>query len=372
MDKPIRILNVVGKMDIGGTETLIMNIYRKIDRNKIQFDFMVHTEEHCTFDDEIISLGGRIYRLPQYNVKNHFTYKKKWNEFFKNHGEYKILHAHMTGPAAVFIPIAKKYGCYTIAHSHTAGAKGGVRQSVINAYQIPIRFETDYMMACSEEAAKWTFGKNALKRTNIRIIKNGIDTDRFTKSEEKRKEIRNEFDLENKFVMTYIARLHPMKNHLFLLDIFKEVLKRNDNSGLLIVGEGSEREHIQSRIRELGIEDKVILTGVRQDVDKILAAADVFCMTSLFEGLGIVLIEAQACDVKCICGDNIPQEANVTHSLTMLSLNELPAEWAKECLKYKDGYTNPNAKKLIKDSGYDINDTVRWLEYFYKEHRKGR
>lgn len=372
MGNPIRILNVVGRMNIGGTESLIMNIYRKIDREKIQFDFLVHTEEHCTFDDEIESNGGRIYRIPQYNVANHFEYKKKWNEFFKKHGEYKILHAHMTGPAAVFIPIAKKYGCFTIAHSHTAGARGGIRQSVINAYQIPIRFVTDYMMACSVEAAKWTFGNKALEKENLKIIKNGIDLDRFTESDIKRKEIRDEFDLENKFVVVYIARLHPMKNHSFLLEIFREILKRNDNSALLIVGGGSEKDNIQKRAEELGIEGQVILAGVRQDVDKILAASDVFCMTSLFEGFPVSLIEAQACGVKCICGNNISQDINVTNTVTRLSLNAPAAEWAEECLKHKDGYTISNAKELIKDSGYDINNTVEWLERFYEGHRKGR
>ena len=148
-----RVLIVLGKLKRGGAETLVMNIYRTIDRSVVQFDFVVHTPDRYDYDDEIESLGGKIYRFPQYNVLNHFEYKRCWNRFFAEHPEYRIIHAHMTGSASVFLPIAKKYGLVTIAHSHIALSQKGIRQKVIDLYRLPLKNQADYLFACSNDSS---------------------------------------------------------------------------------------------------------------------------------------------------------------------------------------------------------------------------
>lgn len=203
-------------------------------------------------------------------------------------------------------------------------------------------------------------------------MQNGIDLERFSENAEKKSEAIKEFNLADKFVMTYVARLHPMKNHSFLLDIFKEVLRQEENARLIIVGSGMERENIENKAKNLGIDDKVIMTGARNDTDKILCVTDVFCMTSLFEGFPVSLIEAQACGIKCICPNHITKTVNITNSVTMLDLNSSAKVWADECLKYKNGEKIKNAKQMVKSSGFDINDTAEWLEKFYLSNKNGR
>ncbi|MBD9070111.1 MAG: glycosyltransferase, partial [Ruminococcaceae bacterium] len=275
-----RVLIVLGKLKRGGAETLVMNIYRTIDRSVVQFDFIVHTPDRYDYDDEIESLGGKIYRFPQYNVLNHFEYKRCWNRFFAEHPEYRIIHAHMTGSASVFLPIAKKYGLVTIAHSHIALSQKGIRQKVIDLYRLPLKNQADYLFACSNDAGVWMFGEKATTRDNYYIIRNGVDTDKFAFSSDKRDKIRAELGLDGKFVIGNVSRFHIQKNHYLLIDVFAEIKKENSNAVLLLVGDGDLRGAIEEKVKSLGLADSVIFTGVRTDIDCILSAVDVFVMTS--------------------------------------------------------------------------------------------
>ena len=193
MSNPNRVLLVFGKLNRGGAETLAMNIFRKIDRDKIIFDFAVHTDEHCDYDDEVEALGGRIYRFTRYNGVNHNQYISEWESFFENHNEYKIIHAHSTGSAAIYLKIAKEHGLITISHSHTvAPKKKGARQVAVNAFRLPLKNISDYLFACSEESGEWMFGEEAVLQPNYRTIKNGIDLEKFRFTEEKRISVRTE------------------------------------------------------------------------------------------------------------------------------------------------------------------------------------
>ena len=161
MSEPIRILHVFGQMNRGGAETMIMNLYRHIDRTKIQFDFMVHSEEKCAFDDEIGQLGGKIYRVPRYNGRNHFLYIKEWSKFISNHKEYKIIHGHIRSTASFYLKVCKDNDRVTIIHSHSTSSGSGIISSVVkNILQYPIRKIADYFIACSIPAGKWLFGEN--------------------------------------------------------------------------------------------------------------------------------------------------------------------------------------------------------------------
>lgn len=360
-----RVLIVLGKLKRGGAETLVMNIYRTIDRSVVQFDFIVHTPDRYDYDDEIESLGGKIYRFPQYNVLNHFEYKRCWNRFFAEHPEYRIIHAHMTGSASVFLPIAKKYGLVTIAHSHIALSQKGIRQKVIDLYRLPLKNQADYLFACSNDAGVWMFGEKATKRDNYYIIRNGVDTDKFAFSSDKRDKIRAELGLDGKFVIGNVSRFHIQKNHYLLIDVFAEIKKENSNAVLLLVGDGDLRGAIEEKVKLLGLADSVIFTGVRTDIDCILSAMDVFIMTSFNEGLPVSLVEAQASGLHIVATDTISSEINLTDLVEFCSLDDSPKKWACSALKYADGYERRNTKAEIAASGYDIVSTTEELKQFY-------
>lgn len=363
--EPKRVLLVFGRLNRGGAETMAMNIYRNIDRSKLQFDFMVHTTDKCDYDDEILSLGGRIYAVPRYNIANHFKYKKCWDAFMKQHPEYKIVHAHMSGSAGVFLPICKKYGCYVISHSHTVAPKNGLRQVVVNSFRYPLRHISNYMFGCSDQAGEWMFGKKAVKKSNYATLKNGIDIETFAFSPEKRKRIREELNIEDKFVICNVARFDVAKNHLFLIDIFNELYKQNSNSILLLVGDGTLRGDIEKKIAEYNLQDSVILTGVRPDVDALLSASDVFAMPSAFEGLPVSLIEAQTNGLHIVATDVISPEIHITDLVELYSTQKGAKEWADILLKYSDGYKRKNTADKIIAAGYDIKTSAKQLEEFY-------
>ncbi len=367
MSKPERVLLVFGTLNRGGAETLAMNVFRNIDRDKIVFDFVVHTSEKCDYDDEIECLGGIIYRFPRYNVLNHFTYKNQWKIFLDTHKEYKIIHAHNTATAAVYFPMAKKCGIFTIAHSHIAKSQSGIRQKVVDLYRLPLRYSADYLFACSQIAGQWLFGKNVSKRDNYKVINNGVDCDKFAYNENYRNEIRKEFNIEGRFVVGNISRFHIQKNHSFLIDIFNELHKNDSNSVLLLVGTGDLKDEIQNKVNQLGLNDCVIFAGVRSDIEKILSAIDVFCMPSFREGLPVSLVEAQASGVHIVGSDTISKEIKLTDLVEFCSLRDSPSVWSREILKYSQGYARINTKKQLADCGYDINQTAKWLQNFYLE-----
>jgi glycosyltransferase involved in cell wall biosynthesis len=367
MDKPIRILHVLGGMNRAGAETMIMNLYRNIDRTKLQFDFIVHTNEKCDYDEEIRALGGKIYSIPQYIGKNHFKYILAWNKFFRNHPEYKIIHGHVRSTASIYLKIAKKFELITIAHSHSTSSGTGIASIVKNTLQYPIRFTADYFLACSKFAGEWLFGNKICKKNNFHILKNAIDTKKFNYNENIRLNKREELGIENKFVIGHVGRFQPPKNHDFLIQIFSEIINKNPHSVLLLVGEGELKNKVQKKVIHLGISDSVIFTGKRSDISEIVQAMDVFVFPSLYEGLGIGVVEAQASGLPCVIADTIPQEALITDLVEVLSLKKPKEYWAKEILKYneKEKYSRNSTYEQIKLNGYDIEETSKWLEKFY-------
>ncbi|AKN31954.1 glycosyl transferase family 1 [Clostridium carboxidivorans P7] len=367
MEKPIRILHVLGTLNRGGAETMIMNVYRNIDRSKIQFDFVIHTKEKCDYDDEIIKLGGNIYSFPRYLGKNHFKYKKAWDIFFNSHQEYKIVHGHMRSTAAIYLKIAKKHGLITIAHSHSTASRGNkVEQFVKNIMQFPIRYIADYLFACSDDAGKWLFGNNVIKKNNYRVIKNAIDAEKYVFNEAKRNEMRKALGIEDKFVVGHTGSFSYPKNHKFLIDFFYQVQKKNKNVILLLVGDGELRPQIEKQINSLDIKDKVILTGIVPNVNDYMQVMDVFVFPSMFEGLGIVTIEAQAAGLLCIVADTVPKEAFITNLIEKISLSEGLEVWADKVLKCTK-YKKRNTFKEIRSAGFDVVEEANVFEAFYEK-----
>ncbi|MDC3411847.1 glycosyltransferase family 1 protein [Terrihalobacillus insolitus] len=352
-------------MNRGGAETMIMNLYRNIDRSKIQFDFIVHTEDKCAFDDEIYKLGGRIFRVPTYKGTNHLPYLKNWEHFFKKHPEYKIIHGHVRSTASIYLKIAKKYGLITIAHSHSTSSGNGLSAIAKNVLQFPIRHVADYFFACTKTAGEWLFGKKTCQKENFHIFKNAIDAKKFVFNNVVRSRVRKELRIEDKFVIGHVGRFHSSKNHEFLIDIFKNVHKKNDNAILLLVGDGDLQDTIRKRVYNLGLDNNVIFTGVRSDIPELFQAMDMFVFPSLYEGLGIVLIEAQATGLPCVIANTIPKEALITDNVKQFSLTESPKVWTEAILKRMDSYERKSTYAKIKDSGYDIEESHRWLQEFY-------
>ena len=356
----IRILHVFGRLDFGGAETFIMNVYRNIDRAKIQFDFMIHTKQKCAYEDEVIALGGKIFRIPAYNCFNHLKYKTAWRKFFKNNKNYKFIHGHMTSTAAIYLKIAKKHGIKTISHAHNTSSGNDFKAKIKDILQLPLKYTADYLFACSAAAGKWCYGKSDFK-----IIFNAIDTDKFIYNKIFREIKRKELGLENKFVIMHIGRFEIQKNHGFLTDIFREIYNKNQDAVLFLVGNGPLREDIKIKTESAGLKNNIIFAGVRSDIPELLCAADVFLFPSLWEGLGIVLIEAQANGLRCVVSDAVPEEAAITNLIEFVSLNQPAMYWAEKVLAYVDGYERKDMREEIKKAGYDIKNTVSRLEEFY-------
>lgn len=357
----IRIIHVLGGLDLGGAETMIMNLYRNIDRNVIQFDFVIHTSKHQYFYDEIVHLGGKIYSFPPFKGTNLIALKKRWNAFFVEHPEYKILHSHVRSYASLYIPIAKKHGLTTIAHSHSISNGIGISSIVKKILQYPLRWQADYFFACSKKAGEWLFGKRIIKRNKLIILRNAINLSDFKYSEEKRKEMRNAFHIEDKIVFINVGRLHKSKNHLFLINLFKKIKNKIPNAVLYVVGDGSLKKAITKKIKHYRLEDYITLMGNRTDICDLLQMSDFFLLPSKWEGLGMVAIESQASGTYTICSTRVPDDVCITDGIIRLPLNK--RIWidsitsAKSC-KY-------NYIDRIRKSGYDIANTASYLSDFY-------
>lgn len=367
MDNKIRVLHVVGRMDCGGTESLLMSILRVVDKEKFQYDFVEQTMDKCDHDDEIISLGSKIYRCPKIALNNIKDYRLWWRKFFKEHPEYRIIHGHSHGSAPIYIDEANRAGRITIFHCHNPYEKN-LKGAVSFIWQYPLRKKPDYLFACSADAGRSLFGK----KSQFDVIKNGIQTEKFLWNKEIRQQVRKIYNLKDEFVVGNVARFVDQKNHKFLIDIFREILKKKENSRLMLVGYGELEEEIKEKVKSLGIEDKVIFTGVKNNVNELLQAMDVFVLPSLFEGLGIVNIEAQAAGVPCFVSDKVvPKDVRITDLLEFISLNDSPKIWADRVI---DGYLQKNERnnmyEEIVKSGFDIKNTSDWLCSFYEEKIK--
>ena len=361
----IRVLQVFGRMDRGGAEAMIMELYRHIDRTKIQFDFAVHTTEKCAYDDEIRSLGGRIYSVPRFTYTSVFQYKKAWKSLLNEHPEWKIVHSHVRSTASVYLPIAKKHGKYTIIHSHSTSSGKGVSGIVKNLLQKKII--ADYYIACSDEAGRWLFGEKIVNSKNYTVLHNAIDTSKFGYEAEIRNSVRAELSCQEEIIIGHIGSFYDVKNHAFLVEVFRIINTVIPNSKLLLVGDGYLKKDIEKLVVNKGLFDKVIFAGIRSDVNRLLQAMDVFVFPSKYEGLPVTLVEAQCSGIQIVMSDRIPTESVLTHGLvTVMSLEQSPQKWA-ECIISKLNIKRISRENEIIKAGYDIQNTSEWLQEFYLE-----
>lgn len=365
----LQILHVVGVMNRGGTEAMIMNLYRCIDRSKIQFDFVVHTDKEGLYDKEILGLGGRIYHCPRYVITNHFQYVQWWKQFLSDHGsDYRIVHGHIGSTAAIYLSIAGKNGAFTIAHSHNTKGKLSPREIVYRILSYRTRFTADFFFACSPEAGRDRFGRKITEGDRFRVVRNAIDASEFRYDEAVRYTVRDELGIgKEELVIGHVGRFEEQKNHRFLIDCFSRITESRRDARLLLVGDGSLRKEIENRAEAAGLRDKVIFAGIREDVNRFLMAMDVFVFPSLYEGLGVVLIEAQASGLPCVISDTIPDEAVITDELVQkLSLKDGLQNWEKKILLAASLQRNDCTEQIV-NKGYDAGSAAKWLEAFYVE-----
>lgn len=358
-NEPIRILCVFSCLDRGGAETMCMELYRHIDRNRVQFDFVKHLSYKGMYEDEIRELGGRIYTAPKYKGYNILQYRRWWKNHLKAHPEHKIIHGHYFNLSAIYFKICKKFGRITVAHPNAVKSDGFkenfkrfiCRENNMEKY-------SDYCFACSPRAGEWL-----IKVKPFTVLKNAIDINKFTYSEDIRQEVRAEFGFPlGCLVIGAVGRFSYEKNPHGILDIFKSVLSKTPDAKLLWIGAGKLHSEIEQRIHKEDLDKSVILTGARSDVEKMMQAMDVFIFPSFSEGLGIVAIEAQAAGLPCLCSDAVPQEAAVTDLCKFLPLDDHEL-WAQEILSAN--VERRDTSEQIRKAGYDIHVTSEWLQNFY-------
>ena len=355
MEQPIRILQLGMTNNPGGVENFVINIYRNIDRNKIQFDFLLdHNAPKIAYEDEILSLGGKIYR--QYYRRKEFFKKgrKSIKYFFKMHPEIKGVHMHANtlNPMFKVLQVAEKMKIpVRILHSHNSNymKKLKIKDKIYEIYESKkLKKTVTKLIACSEEAGKWMFKKN-----KFIVVKNGINVKDFEFDENERKALRKKLSIENKLVIGHIGRMNYQKNPIFILEIFNEIHKMNNDAELLYIGDGELKGEIEKFMKDKNLESSVILMGKCEKVSEYYNVMDAF----LFPSNGI----------KCYTSNRVPKETNIVGNVSYIELNKSSKEWADFIFNNKNERTNKNITDKFILSGYDIKSTVLDIEKIYLE-----
>lgn len=362
----LRVLHVVTDMNRGGLETMLMNYYRHIDRGSVQFDFLVHRQKRAAYDDEIEKLGGRIFRIQKLNPLSP-SYYSALDDFFREHTEYNIVHAHLDCMSAYPLRAAKRAGVpVRIAHAHST-AQDHDWKFIFKLFskRFISRYAT-FLFSCSEDAGKWMFGTD-----KITVLKNAIDTSKYAFDMSVRNEMRKKLQLEDAFVLGHVGRFSPAKNHDFLIDVFQIVKECCPDAKLLLVGDGAKRIEIFEKVRRLNLSKDVIFAGVCENVDELLQAMDIFVFPSLYEGFGIAALEAQTSGLPCVISKNVPNDCAVTADLTaFLPLDAGADEWADAVLTKRDIVRKDRSAEVTSKHMDIINEAVKLEEFYKKAYEK--
>lgn len=363
---PIRVLHILQRMEAAGIQAFLMNLYRNIDRTKVQFDFLVEYPERYFYDDEIEALGGRIFYSTVRVDFNLLRFRKRLREVFSAY-PYRIVHVHASNVGWLVFREACQIGLpVRIAHSHNNGAVHDVKFLPKWILQKLFHIGATHLFACSEAAGKYMYGNS-----HFTVLKNAIDAEKFRADSAIRAETRKELGLSDSFVVGHAGRFHPQKNHKFLIRIFDEIRKKRPNAKLLLIGSGPLEQDIRRQVENLGLTDKTIFLSNRSDMNRLYQAMDVFLFPSLFEGVGIVAVEAQASGVAVVCSDKVSEEAGVSPLFQQLPFSAGVKTWRDVCLKMSEHpLCETDMRSYITASGYDIRENASWLERFYCQKAK--
>lgn len=369
--KMIRILQVIAGMNAGGMETMIMNYYRNIDRNKIQFDFLITAKEKCFYEDEINKLGGNIYRITARNI-NLLKNRKELKEFFKKN-KYEIVEFHQGITYYYPLKMAKKYGVKTrIIHNHGIDRVFLKKYKIYNEIFAKRRISglaTNYF-SCSEEVNDQLFSNKILKNNNIEIVPNAIDIEKYRYNYTVREKIRKELNIEeNTKVYGHIGTFTYPKNHKFLIEIFANISQKEKKSKLILIGNGALKSDIKREVEEKGLQEKVTFLGTRKDIDKLLSAIDCFLFPSIFEGIPLTLIEAQSNGVPVIMSDTISEKVLINSNCKRISLED-KEKWIEESIKIKKENEIDRIKKNenMAQTNFNIRIQAKKLQEIYLKY----
>lgn len=359
MTTPIRVAQVMGKMVGGGVEQVVMNYYRHIDRSKVQFDFLVDEDSTLVPREEIESLGGRVFKIPPY--QRVFAYQKTLVKLFREQ-RWPIVHSHVNALSVFPLRAAKRAGVpVRIAHSHSTAGKGEPARNVVK-YLLK-HFSTVYptdLAACSDHAGRWLFGE----KSSFTIIPNAIELTQFRFDRAARERIRTKLDIpDDAFVIGHVGRFMPQKNHLFLLSVFEKVSRVDSGSILALVGSGPLQGQIRDQVEEMGLHGRVIFLGQLDEVGQVYQAFDLFALPSLYEGLGMVAIEAQASGLPCFVSPNVPNDVDVSSRCLHLPLDE--DCWCAEIIKFARSSSVRTIASDPKLKSYDIDLAAPKLLRYY-------
>lgn len=359
--QPIRILEVCQRMEAAGVQALLMSIYRNIDRSKVQMDFLVHYNEKNIYDEEIESLGGKIYRFPVREDYNFIKYIFQLRNFFSEHPEYKIIHGHMDSLGALYLHEAKKAGVpIRIAHAHNAAVQNGLKKYIRLFMIHRYKKYANKLFACSKVAGDFMFG-----HTEFKIINNAIDAEKFEFNETIRTQKREELYIQDKVVVGNVGRFHVQKNQVFLIEVLKECVKNNKDVILLLIGSGELETDLKTVIKKNGLEHNVIILNNRSDVNELYQSMDVYVMPSLYEGLPVSAMEAQCSGLPCVFSDTITKEVDISGNIKFIPLELGPEEWANTILDLALTHNRKNVKQTIVDAGYDAkNEAISWQNQY--------
>lgn len=377
----IRVLQVIGAMDRGGAETMLMNLHRAIDRSLVQFDYLVHETRECDYDAEIESLGGRVFRgMPRYNVLNGHLYRMKMRKFLAEHPEFPIVHGHIGSTSAIYLDEAKRAGRFTVAHSHAQNFIPGPAGLAFQMMTHPTRNIGDYFMACSVEAGIDRFGEEVVQSDRFSVLPNGIDLESYRCDDASHAAARDELgfgapvSMGGAPVIGHVGRLAPEKNHAFLFDAFEALLAREPEARLVCVGRGPLEEELAAEVSRRGWDDgRVVLAGVSDIVPTYLKAFDVFAFPSTKEGLPLAAIEAQASGLPSLISTGVPELSVVSPRCERMSLKAGADAWGArlaELVAWAKARPRTDCTAEVREAGFDIQDVAARLASFYLKHAK--
>jgi glycosyltransferase involved in cell wall biosynthesis len=369
MEKELKILHVTGAMNRAGTETFLMNIYRSLYKKNIKFDFISYNSKDADYDKEIKKLGGNVFKISRsYSMIELYKILKKY-------GPYDAVHAHTLFHCGLIMLVACMAGVkIRISHAHTTSDnnKNLIRKLYIFIMRKMIRIFSTNLLACSSEAAKYLFGEKSLKDDKYSFFPNLINYKDFLQEPKADVEyFKAQNKLNNSIVIGHIGRFINSKNHRFILQVYKQILKKNVNSKLLLVGTGDLFQEIREIALKEEFKNNIVFAGVREDIHTMLHSMDVFLFPSIYEGLGLVLLEAQAVGVPCLVSEAIQPEADLGIGLVYRnSLNESAEVWAERILVLAGKKSSDNNEKIgafIK-SGYDFDLGLNKLVTIYNNN----
>ena len=367
MNEPLRIALVIGKLFNGGVENIVMNYYRNIDREKIQYDFIIDGDSTNTdMQNEIINLGGKVIMIPPYQKQ--FAYQKALYQLFtENH--YPLVYSHLNTLSVFPLFAAWRAGIkIRIAHNHSTAGKGEFKRNIMKYSLRPFaKIFPTHLCACSRFAGEWLFGKRAMNSGRVTVWQNAIDTERFAYDESKREDMRRQLHIENKFVVGHAGRFMRQKNHDFLIDIFSEIHKRRSDSVLLLAGDGPLMGSVREKVNRLGLSECVIFPGSVNDIERYYHAMDIFMFPSLYEGLGMSAVEAQISGLPVICSTEVPDEAVICDNIKFIPLRKLASEWAEESLRLSDNHVRSDMSFAAREHGFDIKAQAEKMTRWYCE-----